>query len=226
MKFKNSCLSTLIYRAYHLSSSYLYFDAELDFLKNFFTDNCFPPSLFYKYVKQFLNRIYDKRNKNPTVPKQKLYIKFPYYGYITDKIVSDLNLFFSKFYPQLQITLVCVNNFSIQSFFKHKEALPGYLCSSIIYQYNCMSCNAHYIGSTKRQFRCRMAEHSGFSVRTGQPLQSPSFSSIREHSQQHDHIITKEQFKILAKSNILDLRLLESIYITKLKPTLNTTLPM
>ena len=89
-----------------------------------------------------------------------------------------------------------------------------------------MSCNAHYIGSSKRQFRCRMAEHTGFSVRTGQPLQSPPFSSIREHSQQHDHVITSKQFKILTKSNALDLRLLESIYISKFKPTLNTTSPL
>ena len=226
MKFKISCLSTLIYRAYHLSSSYIYFSTELAFLKNYFTDNCFPPYLFYKRVKQFLDKLYDSRNKMPTVSRQKLYVKFPYYGYITDKIVSDLNSFITKFYPQLHITIVCVNTFSIQSFFKHKEALPEYLCSSIIYQYNCMSCNAHYIGSSKRQFRCRMAEHSGFSVRTGRPLQTPSFSSIRDHAQQNDHIVTSQQFKILGKSNAQDLRLLESIYIGKLKPTLNTTSPM
>ena len=226
LKFKISCLSTLIYRAYHLSSSYIYFNAELDFLKNFFIDNCFPPSLFYKHVRLFLDKLYDNRIKAPTVSKQKLYVKFPYYGYITDKIASDLNSFLTKFYPQLQITIACVNNFSIQSFFNHKETLPECLCSSIIYQYNCMSCNAHYIGSSKRQLRCRVAEHIGVSVRTGQPLHSPSFSSIREHSHQNDHIITTDQFKILTKTNSLDLRLLESIYIHKLKPTLNTTSPM
>ena len=36
MKFKTACLTTLIHRAYHLSSSYFYFDAELNFLKKIF----------------------------------------------------------------------------------------------------------------------------------------------------------------------------------------------
>ena len=164
--------------------------------------------------------------KTPTVPKQKLYVKFPYYGYITDKITKDLNSFFRKFYPQLQITIVNVNSFSIQSFFKLKETLPDHLCSSIIYKYNCMSCNAHYIGSSKRQFRCRIDEHRGISVRTGLPLQSPSFSAIREHSQKYNHIMTPLQFKIVSKCNSTDLRLLESLYIRRESPAINTTSPL
>ena len=226
MRFKISCLSTLIHRAYHLSSSYVYFDKELKFLKDFFTSNCFPPHLFYKYVKQFLDKIYNPKRQNATVPREKLYIKLPYYGYITDKITLDLRGFFYKHYPQLKVTLVCVNNFSVQSFFRTKEALPDFLCSSIIYKFNCVSCNAHYIGSSKRQFRCRIDEHRGFSVRTGLPLQSPPFSAIRDHSFQEDHLITPQQFKILAKSNSTDLRLLESLYIHKEKPSLNTTSPL
>ena len=226
MKFKTACLKTLIHRAYHLSSSYFNFDTELKFLKEFFINNCFPPYLFHKHVKHFLNQIYNKSMKIPTVPRQKLFVKFPYYGYITDKITKDLNSFFRKFYPQLQITIVNVNNFSIQSFFKQKEALPDYLCSSVIYKYNCMSCNAHYIGSSKRQFRCRIDEHRGFSVRTGLPFQSPPFSAIREHSLKYDHIITPQQFKILAKTNNNDLKLLESLYIYRTKPSLNSTSPL
>ena len=226
LKFKIACLKTLIHRAYHLSSSYFNFDTELNFLKDYFINNCFPPYLFHKHVKQFLNQIYNNRTKFSTVSRQKLYVKFPYYGYITDKITKDLNSFFSKFYPQLQITIVNVNSLSVQSFFKHKEALPEYLCSSVIYKYNCMSCNAHYIGSSTRQFRCRIDEHRGFSVRTGLPLQSPPFSAIREHSQQNDHALSPQQFKILAKTNSTDLRLLEALYIYRTKPPLNSTSPL
>ena len=89
-----------------------------------------------------------------------------------------------------------------------------------------MRCNAYYIVSLKRQVQCRIAEHKGLSVRIGLPLQSPPFSAIREHSLQYDHIITSQQFKILAKSNETDLRLLESLNIHKYHPPLNTALPM
>ena len=226
MRFKISCISTLIHRAYHISSSYFLFDRELKFLKNFFQDNGFPPKLFYYHVKKFLNKIYSSRTTILTAPKQKLFLKLPYYGYVTEKIISDLKKFFDRHYPQLNVTLVSVNSLSIQSFFKHKEALPNNLCSSIIYQYSCVSCNAHYIGSTKRQFQCRIDDHRGCSVRTGLPLQSASFSAIREHSRDKDHVLKQTQFKILRRSNNADLRLLESLFILRNKPDLNTTSPL
>ena len=146
-------------------------------------------------------------------------LNFLFYGYITDKITKDLNSFFRKFYPQLQITIISVISLSIQSFFKLKETLPEYLCSSIIYKYSCMSSDAHYIG--KRQFRCRIDEHGGFSVRAGFTFAVPPFAAIRERSQKY-HIITPIQFKIVPTCNCTHLRLLESLDIHRANPTPNT----
>ena len=66
----------------------------------------------------------------------------------------------------------------------------------------------------------------GVSVRTSLPLQAPNHSSILEHSKDFKHPINFRNFTILSRANRNDLRLLESIFITKLKPKLNVGLPV
>ena len=96
------------------------------------------------------------------------------------------------------------------------------MCSSVVYLYSCDACSASYIGSTKLQLKLRIDQHKGVSTRTGQILCNPPFSNIREHSHNKDHPIKTENFKILNKTNnIIELRILESIYINQKKPTLN-----
>ena len=222
-KFRLSSISTLVHRAYHLSSTYANFHDEIKFLTKFFNDNLFPVILLNKAIKKFLNKIYlTNENTTLTVPKQKLFIKLPYYGYITEKITSDLSKLLTRLFPQLNINFICTNSSSIQSFFRHKERLPDSLCSSIIYKFECLSCNALYLGSTRRQLSCRVGEHRGISIRTNRPLSSPPFSAIREHSQNIGHPIQKQNFKIIATTNNTDLLTLESLYIKKLNPLHNT----
>ena len=64
----------------------------------------------------------------------------------------------------------------------------------------------------------------GVSGRTGRPLQSPLFSAIRDHCHGTcDNNFKVDDFKILYKGNFEhEIRLSESIFIRKLKPTLNS----
>ena len=72
-----------------------------------------------------------------------------------------------------------------------------------------------------------MAEHLGMSVRTGLPLSKLPYSAIYDHREEKDHPINKKNFKIVGRStNISNLRLLESLYIFKTKPKMNTGLPV
>ena len=74
----------------------------------------------------------------------------------------------------------------------------------------------------------QLSEHLGVSVRTGKPLQTPNHSAIMEHHCNTNHRISTNQFEILSKcpNNLYDLRTIESLYITKLKPNLNSGLPI
>ena len=65
----------------------------------------------------------------------------------------------------------------------------------------------------------------GRSHRTGNILQKPPFSAIREHSHTQDHPFNANEFKIIAKfKDSNDAFIGESILIQKHNPDLNRTL--
>ena len=227
MLYKINAVRTLIFRAYNLSSSYLNFTNEINFLRNYFHGNGFPSEIFYKYVRLFLSKIYHPSPMITTVKKLTIYVSFPYFGYISDTIKKEIQTCVENLYPQIDLRLAFKNSFSVSSIFRHKDPIPTSLCSNVIYKYSCALCNECYIGSTQRQLQCRIAEHSGMSVRTGLPLSKLPYSAIYDHREKKDHPISEKNFKIVGRSySINNLRLLESLYIFKSKPEMNTGLPV
>ena len=70
----------------------------------------------------------------------------------------------------------------------------------------------------------RISEHSGLSYRTGKKLSQPPFSAIRDHAISTSHNIQEDSFKILGQENKeINLRMLESLFIGKMKPKLNNS---
>ena len=209
----------------NLNSTFELFHREISFLLDYFKTNNFPLNIVYKQIKSFLNKLYEPKELQIIVPKKRLYIKFPYFGYISEKIKDDINKLLTKYFSHLDLRLCFVNSFQIGSFFNHKDRLDDDMCSSIIYLFTCEECNSQYIGSSIRQLRCRVAEHMHLSPRSKLPILSPNFSSIMEHHKETKHSLSPNNFKILCNSNKSDIRLLESIYIHKLKPKLNNNTP-
>ena len=73
--------------------------------------------------------------------------------------------------------------------------------------------------------RTRVTEHAGRSYRTGVRLAHPRHSAVREHSEGCDVGVVLDNFSIVnSTSSLLDLRILESLYIFRHKPKLNNTL--
>ena len=225
--YKINTVRTMLFRAYNLSSSYLNFNNEINFLKNYFQDNGFPDDMFYKYVKRFLDKIYCPTPAMTTVKKHTIYVSFPYFGYISDALKKDIRKCVENLYPQIDLKLAFKNSFSIGSLFRHKDPLPDSLCSNIVYTYECALCNECYTGSTQRQLQCRISEHLGVSVRTGLPLSKLAYSAIYDHREKKDHPINKTGFKIVGRtSSTSTLRLLESLNVFKNKPRMNVGLPV
>ena len=225
--YKINAMQTLIYRAYHLSSNYLKLHNEINFLHSFFHNNGFPSNMFYKYVKQFLNKQKEDKPKEMSVPKLPVYVSFPYYGYVSEKVKSELKDIVFRRFPQINFRPIFRNNCMIGSFFRHKEKLPTSMCSNLVYSYKCLLCNKQYIGSTVRQLQCRISEHMGVSVRTGLPMTNNPNSAIFKHRFDTDHPIEKDEFKIKRFChNRYDVRLLEALYIKKERPELNDGLPV
>ena len=103
-------------------------------------------------------------------------------------------------YPQINLKLIFSNKLTIISFFKQKETLQNDICFSVIYKFT-FECNAQYIGSTTRQLRCLAVQHMGISVRNQLPPGSEKKSVILEHSKQHIHWVSYDNFKIITKTS-------------------------
>ena len=221
--FKISAIKTLIYRAYNISSSFYNFHNELEFLKNFFKDNGYPCYLFYNCVNRFLSGVYEvNQAKEITVPKLELYIKFPFFGIEGDKLKTDLKKLLEKYFPYIRPNFIFTNSLKIGSFFKFKDPLPKECVSSVIYKFSCPLCGGSYIGSTIKSLKCRASQHNNISSRTGLPVKAGN-SSIMEHVNRSCNTnIDLSHFSIIDKvEGEFNLRLLESVYINKVKPNLN-----
>ena len=112
MIYKINAIRTLIYRAYHLCSNYLTFDKEILFLFNFFHNNGFPSNLFYKYVRNFLDKQFSNTPKQQTVKKLPVYVSFPYYGYVSERIKAELKTIVCNRFLQIDLRIIFENKFS------------------------------------------------------------------------------------------------------------------
>ena len=222
MKHKINSIKTLIHRAYYLSSNYQYFATEIDYLKNFFTNNGYPLKLFEKIVGSFLNRIKTTNIPVITVPKDEFYVSLPYLGPISHEMERFFLKVLNPSYPQISFKFSFKNKFQLKSFFNFKDRLPADLRSHIIYEFQCESCQDSYIGSTTKQAKVRFSQHLGVSPRTDRHVTSPSHSSPRQHCENKNHPFKYSNFSIIdAAPDELQLRIMESLYILNQHPALN-----
>ena len=178
--------------------------------------------LFLKKVKSFLNKHLNPTPTITTVPKDIRYIKLPYQGNYSYNLKDKLLSHFKSLYPQVDFRFIFINTHTIKSFFPHKDKLPEHLRSKIIYKFECGTCQVSYIGSSKRSFHERRSEHLGISFLTGAKLTNPKHSAVRKHSDDAEHPINADDFKIIGSvREEYDLRTLESLFIRDQKPTLN-----
>ena len=149
----------------------------------------------------------------------------PYVGHHSEKLREELTSLLSQYLPSIHFNPILINNFKIGSFFNYKDKIPKALRSSVIYKFSCERCSSEYAGSTTRSLLIRASEHAGRSYRTINRLATPSQSTVRDHAESCGSPITLNQFSIVSScKNETDLRILESIFIHKLKPPINNTL--
>ena len=125
--FKLNSLSTLLHRAYILTSSWIAFHKEIEFLASFFSNNCYPSRYFYRV----LNKLLTLKMKPPvtiyTVQKLCIYAKFPFLhdNSFKKKCMKLIN----KELPALNLKLIPRNPLTIRSFFRMKDSIQPLLLS-------------------------------------------------------------------------------------------------
>ena len=120
-----------------------------------------------------------------------------------------------RFCKSLKVNLVFTSE-KLRWAFSTKDPYKSERLSKIVYNFVCASCNASYVGQTCKHLATRIDEHFGKDNKSHiyQPLMS-SKDCLDKYF--------KDCFSILDTANIKhQLRIKESLYITWLKPILNT----
>ena len=221
--FKINAIKTLLYRAYHISSSYFILDIEFNFLRQYFAKNGYPLGLVNSHIKKFLAKKYESFDQHDSPPTEHHYISLPFFGPQSEKLKIELNSILVKFFPSISFRIILVNSNKIGSFFRYKDSLPVASRSSVIYQFTCPRCGDQYVGSTRRMLSVRCSEHAARSHRTGRRLAVEPHSAVRQHCEQAcDAPVSIDSFKVIDyDKNSVSLLILESLYIFKNKPVLN-----
>ena len=219
--YKRNLILTLATRAFNICSSYLSIHTEFLFIKRTLYLNGFNGLFCESYIGKQLQRLLHPPSKKITVDRAVMYFPLTFTGNSSFSLRNKLTKLLREFYPQVLVRVIFKPKYTIQNLFKFKDVVPQELQSSIIYQYECNCCRALYIGQSKRQFKVRLFEHWGKSIRTNRPLGKPPFSSIRQHSHDCDHPMDSSSFSILSsRPSVMELPIAESLYIKQKKPSL------
>ena len=80
----------------------------------------------------------------------------------------------------------------------------------LFYEITCSQCKLSYVGQTSRHLQQRFKEHIG------------SSGLLKKHFQDYDVMPSFEMVKILGREKLEKLLTLEALFISEIKPTLNT----
>ena len=144
-------------------------------------------------------------------------------GMMSTELKVKLNKTFKQLLPACDLRVIFKASLRMKNYFNFKDKIKRELRSLLVYNFKCNSCNAEYIGKTKRHYRTRTSEHTGVS-----PLIWKCVKNNSQTSAVHDYmlfcktVVCPEDFSFLANSSCnFKLEIQESILIQLLKPNLN-----
>ena len=120
-KYKINLIRVLVYRAFHICSSYRNFHEEIVRIKKIMTENCFPRSLIDRIIKKFLDRQFKPNPLKEADNKVLLLFCIPFLGQYSLQIKARLGRIIKKCYPSIQLRVIFRSPKRIGSLFPNKD---------------------------------------------------------------------------------------------------------
>ena len=214
-RYKHSLITTMLDRAYRISSDWSYFSQECDRLETVFLKLQYLKHLFNLAVKQFVDsKVADQQQipSTDTTPAP-IRVVIPFKDQVSANIVkkrlTDLSL---KIKTTIQPVFISRKLNKDLKFREVKPFIVNQQC--LVYQFQCSLCDAGYVGYTRGHLHEHVDGHK-----------QKSSSICKHYLSEHNSVIPpfiSEQFHVLTKgSNKFDCLTKEMLFIKKLKPSLN-----
>ena len=234
--YKISAISSMVYRAIRISSTYTIMHKEFDFIRDIAKKNRHPSNFVECQIRHTLNRFIQKQNRSiinnhkntlSTENKSskdgsvdKIMIDVPFVGKPTQQFIKDISKLARKIKPTTQFIAVPRPPQAVRQFFKNKDNTPKDLQSNIIYEVKCSDCSATYIGKTRRQACRRLKEHGALIrlpiAETNQALRrSNRIASNAKFQVTYDESDYKDKEKSDTKTQLITSAIQRHIALTK-----------
>ena len=128
LEYKENLISTLVCRAYRISSDYFSFDSEIQFLKSILQKNGYPLKFIEKHIRRMLKKLYTPFGQetvlNFDVPRPIVYFTTYYLGDISKNLSKDIRCLLHDSYPQIHLRMLYKSYNTIGSRFSFKDKIP------------------------------------------------------------------------------------------------------
>ena len=211
-RYKRSLITTMLNRAFRLSSSWSHFVEECERLKNVFVHLQYPLGLVDSMISEFLDKQYEEVNRSTTnqqgnVVSLILPFKDQKSADIVRRQLAGLGCLIGKALRPIFTSRKIRDDVKLQ---EEKPPLVNHQC--VVYKFKCDLCDADYVGYTCRHLHQRIDEHKGSVV---------GIHMRDQHGESTSRI--ENCFSILRKCRgKYECLLYEMLYIRELKPSLNT----
>ena len=146
--------------------------------------------------------------------KEANHYKLPYLGDISKSTQGKSKELCMNYCKDLNI-IISFNTCKIGSFMSSKSKSPDYLKSFVVYQFNCSSCGATYVGRTTRHYSVRVKEH------LGTDKESHDYKHINAN-ESCKMACNESSFKIIDKASTdYQLWLKEAMHVKWIEPSIN-----
>ena len=212
-KYKSGLLKTMLNRAVRLSSSETIFNHECTRLRNIFNQLHYPVSLFNRILAKFNFNSFNSNHLTSPNNDTAFNVILPFKDQRPSNVVKqDL----SRLSNNIGITIRPIfTSRKLIDELRHKETKPEILSKqSVVYHFKCGQCDADYVGYTRRHLHQRIYDHRSSTI--GDHLRN-----VHNFDVKNDDI--SQFFHVLCRgSNKFDCLVKEMVFISKLKPKLNT----
>ena len=162
--YKVSTISSMIYRAIRICSSFELIHEQFQVIKDIAIQNGYPIKFVNAQIKKTLGRYFDKTNgtqiystkktanteTDNTIKKTQILVDIPFYGKPTNILGKRLINLAKSINPKIHVQPIQRPSLSISNYFQVKDKIPKELQSNIVYRVNCSNCESSYIGKTIR----------------------------------------------------------------------------
>ena len=100
-----------------------------------------------------------KQEQNKDINTNRILIDVPFTGNSSKKFIQDIKRIAKQLKPTAEVLANSRPPKAVGQFSHNKDKIKEDMQSNIVYQLNCSSCQATYIGKTIRQMRRRLKEH-------------------------------------------------------------------